>query len=70
MIADLDRKDIISLMKGTTPNYDVMSKIPKDLGDYIGGFSERWEWAYCVSDKYTDRELFNIYLMCKNSWNK
>ena len=68
MIVDLDRKDIISLMKGISPNYDVMGEIPKDLGYYSGGFSDQWKWNYFVPDKYSNKELFSIYLICKNSW--
>lgn len=70
MKVELDRKDIISLMKGTSPNYSVMHKIPKDLGSYVGGFCDRWDWNYSVPDEYTDEELFSIYMMCKHSWIK
>ena len=38
MNVELDRKDIISLLRGTTPAYSVMDKIPKELGSYVGGF--------------------------------
>lgn len=43
MQCELDRKDIISLLKGTTPSYSVMNKIPEELGSFIGGHVERWE---------------------------
>lgn len=70
MKVDLDRKDIIALLKGTMPNYNVMDNIPEDLGRYVGGFVDTWKWEYLIPDKYTDEELFNFYLMCKHSWNK
>lgn len=41
MVVDLDRKDIVSLLKGVEPSYEIMEKIPKDLGSYTGGFVDR-----------------------------
>lgn len=68
MNIELDRKDIISLLLGTTPPYSVMNKIPKELGDYIGGFVDKWHWNYIDENvPYSDEYLFNLYLMCKNS---
>lgn len=40
MIVDLDRKDIVSLLRGSTPSYEVMDKIPEKLGHYAGGFKD------------------------------
>jgi len=69
MKVELDRKDIIALLKGTCPNYNVMDKIPKDLGSYCGGFVDDWKWNYFIEDvSYSDEYLYNLYLMCKNSW--
>ena len=50
MTVDLDRKDVIALLKGTCPNYNVMDKIPKDLGSYIGGMVDDWHWSYICED--------------------
>lgn len=70
MRVGLDRKDIISLLTGSRPNYSVMDKIPKELGSYVGGMVDDWRWNYITEDTpYTDEYLFNLYLMCKNSWN-
>ena len=71
MNVELDRKDIISLLRGTTPAYSVMDKIPKELGSYVGGFLgswQWWQWNY-ISDNvpYSDDYLFNLCLTCKNS---
>ena len=68
MKVELDRKDIISLLRGITPPYSVMNKIPKELGYYIGGFVDNWHWNYIDENTpYADEYLFNLYLMCKNS---
>ena len=65
----LDRKDIISLLKGVKPNYSVMDRIPSELGSYVGGFVDDWHWNYISEDvPFSDDELYNLYLMCKESW--
>lgn len=69
MKVKLNRKDIIALLRGSTPNYSVMDKIPKELGYYVGGFVDDWKWNYISEDTpYTDEYLYDLYLMCKNSW--
>ena len=68
MNVELDRKDIISLLRGTTPAWSVMDKIPKELGFYVGGFVDCWHWNYISENvPYSDEYLFNLYLICKNS---
>lgn len=69
MNIELDRKDIISLLRGTTPAYSVIDKIPKELGSYVGGFVDSWQWNYISENvSYSDEQLYDLYLMCKNSW--
>ena len=69
MNVELDRKDIISLLRGTAPAYSVMDKIPKELGSYVGGFVDSWQWNYISENvSYSDEQLYDLYLMCKNSW--
>ena len=69
MIVNLDRKDIISLLTGSEPNYMVIDKIPKEFGSYIGGFVNNWQWNNISENvPYTDEQLYDLYLMCKNSW--
>ena len=68
MNVELDRKDIISLLRGTSPAWSVMDKIPKELGSYVGGFVDGWHWNYISENvPYSDEYLFNLYLICKNS---
>ena len=68
MNIELDRKDIISLLRGTTPAWSIMDKIPKELGSYVVGFVDGWHWNYISENvPYSDEYLFNLYLICKNS---
>lgn len=69
MLVDLGRKDIISLLTGCKPNYNVIDKIPKELGSYVGGFVNDWEWNNINENvSYTNEQLYDLYLTCKNSW--
>lgn len=67
MNVELDRQGIISLLCGTTPPYSAMAKIPKDLGSYVGGFVDSWQWDISDNVPYSDEYLFNLYLLCRNS---
>ena len=68
MIVDLDRKDIISLLTGSQPNYSVIDKIPEEFGYYVGDFNF-WRWNNISENvSYSDEQLYDLYLMCKNSW--
>lgn len=68
MLIELDRKDIINLVKGCVPHHSVMYEIPSELGYYNGSYG-RWEWRFDEKTKYSDAYLYELYLKCKNSWN-
>ena len=57
----------IALLKGTIPSYEVIDSIPEDLGHYIGRFVDSWQWNDFGTDiPYTTKELYDLYLICKN----
>ena len=68
--AELDQKDIISLIRGTCPSYEQIDKfVNLGLGTYTGGFADRWDWNYSGSscwDKFSEEELYDIYLSLKH----
>jgi len=68
MKLDLNKKDLISLAKGTSPNYAAM-KIPKikENGVFEGSYG-RWTWNYDAFENLTEEEIYNIYLICRESW--
>ena len=73
MKLDLDRRDIISLLRGTEPDLRDLGKIPDDLGHYVGGFDDRWYWYanFMINNTdHTNEELYQIYLLCKNRLNQ
>ena len=68
---ELDRNDLVSLVLGADPNYDVMNH-PKiePHGSYTGGHSDRWSWQGSYFKGCSEEDLFEIYTICKNSWSK
>lgn len=67
MKVELERDDIICLLKGIEPYYTIMHEIPKDLGYFCAGMSDDWHWAISKDCKYSDEELLALYQKCKNS---
>ena len=70
MTVDLEKIDIINLVRSTTPYYNEMSEIEEmELGSYFGGFSDRWDWEHEESevwDNFTEQELFDLYKKLKH----
>ena len=67
----LDKYDIVSMLRGITPEYDQISELLKmGLGTYTGGFADRWDWADLRSkvwDRFTEKALLDLYLDLKRT---
>lgn len=62
----LDRKDIINLIKCTEPSYNLMKDpIIEQMGTFIGGFSDRWDWNNSKFQNFTITQLWSTYLKLK-----
>lgn len=65
MIVELNKRDIIHLLRGTSPSYEAMGLIEEmELGRYTGGCVGRfdWNWQSCKCwDKYSEEDLFKLY---------
>ena len=69
MLVNLDRDDLISLAKGTMPNYSVMNHPKIKKHGYMGGpHGDEWKWKWNAFENCTDEEIWEIYQLCKNSW--
>jgi len=68
MILDLDKKDLISLVKGISP-YDSVWNNPliNENGDYSASYSN-WDWNYGTFENCSEEKIYEIYMICKNSW--
>lgn len=67
---ELNQKDIISLIRGTCPSYEQISKFEElGLGTYTGGFADRWDWISSGDirwDCFTEIQLYDMYLSLKD----
>lgn len=65
MEVELDKRDIIHLLRGVEPSYDKMDIVENmELGHYTGGFEDSFNWQYPNSyfwDKYSEEELYELY---------
>ena len=70
MKVELDKRDIIHLLRGVEPSYDTMGLIEDmKLGSYTGGFRDCFDWKSVTSvcwNKYSDEKLFELYLKLLN----
>ena len=68
MKIELDRKGLEILVKGSQPYYNefdnhLVKKAGHDYSDQYG----RTSWRNL--DALTDDELYEVYLICRNSWD-
>jgi len=67
MTVELAKKDVIHLLRGVCDlDYGTIFKLEKmDLGSYIGGFVDEFEWyspnGSCW-DKFSEQELYDLYI--------
>lgn len=70
MKVELNKRDIVHLLRGVEPSYDKMGLIEDmGLGRYTGGFEDRFDWNSVTSvcwNKYSDEKLFELYLKLLN----
>jgi hypothetical protein len=67
---ELDRFEIISLIKGICPSYSLITELQNmGFGRYVGGFVEKWEWTQNDKfwKKYSIEQLFDIYKNIKHA---
>jgi len=70
MIVELDREDLVSLVRGMEPSYDIFEDpLVKRCGSWTGGFVEKWDWNSEL-DRISETYLFALYKLCKSSRRK
>ncbi len=69
MRIELDRKGLETLVKGSQPYYNEFSNsLVKKAGHYYNDQYGRTSWDSL--NNLTDDELYQLYLICRNSWLK
>jgi hypothetical protein len=64
MLLDLQKDDLINLVKGTEPSGEDKLQLlrPTALGAYSGAY-EKWMWNKYALMKLSDEELLSLYCM-------
>jgi hypothetical protein len=71
MMIDLNKRDIVSLVMGTSPSYSAMDHpLVKATGRYYGGFSDEWVWDQRKLTEMSESDLLKIYRICLDSWDR
>ena len=69
MNIDLTKEDLAALVKGIVPYYSLFEDpLVKKSGHFNGGFSSEWSWNYGFEKNLTEQELWDLYIMCRDSW--
>lgn len=64
----VNKADLTSLVKGSVPNYSVMENPVVNKSGRYNGSHDRWEWNYKFEEKLTEKELLDMYILCRDSW--
>jgi len=65
MNVDLEKEDLINLVNGVSPSYDLFEiTIVKKCGRYSGSYGT-WDWIHSELKQLSEEELFELYNICK-----
>ena len=68
MLVDLEKKDLIKLVKSISPYFTAMNEhYIKGMGNY-DDYRSSWEWDETSLEQLDESDLLLIYYICKNSW--
>jgi len=68
MKLDLDKTGLTSLVCGISPNFSLFENaLVKRCGAYNGSYGT-WSWDDDELEKLTEHQLYDLYLLCKNSY--
>ena len=71
MTVDLDKQDVITLIKGSFVPWELMDHpLISKLGVYVGGFQDKWYWnSNNVINQYAEEDLLQVYYLLKSKRN-
>lgn len=71
MLCELNKKELIMLINGTSPIYkDIQKYENAGYGHYIGGFVDEWQWDEHKLRQLTETELYDLYQNIKAQWGQ
>lgn len=63
MVLKLDKKDLITLVQGNEPSFELISKYEKSgLGSYNGSYGT---WSWSSLKELTEEQLYSMHLEMK-----
>lgn len=67
MIIDLDKRALVSLVRGTEPYITAFDNpLVKKCSKWIAGFVDEWQWGNLHN--LTEEKLYELYKICEKSW--
>jgi hypothetical protein len=64
---ELDHEDMVNMLCGISVGYDYYSVLSRmKLGDYRGGFCDRWDWNRDAIKRLHIKKIYDIYTKIKN----
>ena len=68
MKIDLEKKSLIDLVSGTSPNYELFENpLVKLCGRFNGSYGT-WHWNEYELEKCSETQLYGLYKLCRKSW--
>ncbi len=69
MIIKVDKEDLINLVRGTSPNnYDLFEHETVKKCGRFNGSQGSWHWNNTELKELTKIQLYDLYRMCKSSF--
>ena len=68
MLLELKQKDLINMIKGTSPYYDLINEWTLQNYGYYNGSHDDWHWNISELKKLNEEDLFTIYEQTVASW--
>jgi len=70
MKLELDKDDLIAMVNGVIPYYTLFNDpLIKQCRQHVGTNSiVGWSWNQYKLETLSEQELFQLYTICKNSW--
>ena len=71
MTDQITKEMAVDMLMSASPNYDLFDHpVISQLGRYIGGFVDAWDWDRAEIEKLPKDKIITIYHLCKNSFKK
>lgn len=64
MQINVDRQDLLSMIKGINPSYEQMSIPAVDANGWYSGSYDKWSWSGDFKG-INDQELYELYIKLK-----